>query len=438
MDGSTVRIGLLGCGNVGSALVGLVAGQADTIAARTGLRLEITRVVVRDLTRVRGVDLAPGVLSDDLATVVSGPDVDVVVELMGGTEPARKAVLEALGNGKPVVTANKELVAADGAELFAAAESAGVDLLFEAAVAGGIPLIRPLRESLAGDTIRRVVGIVNGTTNHILTEMSELGASYAESLAGAQALGFAEADPTADVEGHDAAAKIAILATIAFGVSVVAADVSREGITDLTPDDIAAAHRLGCEIKLLAMAERHDGAGGPSGLPDVSVRVHPAMVARAHPLASVRGGFNAVFIEGDAVGELMLYGPGAGGGPTATAVLGDLIDAATNLRKGVHASMGRLPRATIVPLAEARSAFYLDMDVADRPGVLHAIAGVLADHGVSIRSMEQQGKGDEARLIFITHVTTEAALRATLDALGGLEVVDRIARVLRVVGVDER
>ncbi len=434
MSEATVRVGVLGCGNVGAALINLLGDQAEVIAARTGLRLEVVRVAVRDANKPRNVELADGVLTQDVDAVLSAPDVDLVVELIGGLEPARTAVLRALAGGKPVVTANKELVATNGAELFEAAEAAGVDLLFEAAVAGGIPIIRPLRESLAGDTIRRVMGIVNGTTNFVLTQMSEAGTSYADALAEAQALGYAEADPTADVEGHDAAAKIAILATIAFGVSVVGADVHREGITDLTPADIAAAHRLGCEIKLLAIAERHDVAGTH---PEVSVRVHPAMVARAHPLASVRGSFNAVFIEGDAVGDLMLYGRGAGGDPTATAVLGDLIDAGLNLRKGVHASMGRLPRATVRRLDEARSAFYLDMDVADRPGVLHAIAGVLADHGVSIRSMEQQGKGDEARLIFITHVTSEAALRATLDALDGLDVVDRISRVLRVVGSDE-
>jgi len=422
-----VRIGLLGCGNVGAALVGLLSQQGDNIEARTGLRLQLVRVAVRDLTKARSVVLPDGVLVDDAAAVVSDPEVDVVVELIGGIEPARSLVLDALKAGKPVVTGNKALLADHGAELFAAADTAGVDLLFEAAVAGGIPLIRPLRESLVGEPVTRVMGIVNGTTNFILTRMSEEGTSYDDALAEAQRLGYAEADPTADVEGYDAGAKAAIIASIAFGVNVVSGDVYHEGISKITADDITYAHRLGYEVKLLAIAEQDDAGR-------VGVRVHPAMLPKAHPLATVRESFNAVFIEGDSVGQLMFYGRGAGGGPTASAVLGDLVDAASNLRSGTHASIGRLPRADLSPLDDVRCEYYLNLEVADRPGVLHAVSGVFAEHGVSIRSMEQEGLGDEARLVFITHDATEASMRSTRRDLDQLDAVDRITSVIRVVG----
>ncbi len=428
-----VRIGLLGCGNVGAALVGLVAEQADAVEVRTGLRLEVTRVAVRNLAKARSVELPDGCLTHDAGGVVSDPDVDVVVELVGGIEPARSLVLDALKSGKPVVTANKELLANVGEELFAAADAAGVDLLFEASVGGAIPVIRPLRESLAGTRVRRVTGIVNGTTNYVLTRMSEEGATYADALAEAQGLGYAERDPTADVEGYDAGAKVAILATVAFGASVVAGDVYHEGISAVTPADIAFAHRLGYEIKLLAVAEAHHDGVGAGGVPEVAVRVHPAMVPADHPLASVRGSYNAVFVEGEAVGELMLYGRGAGGRPTASAVLGDVVDAAGNLRRGTSAPLGVLPRAVIRPIDEMRSEYYLNLEVVDRPGVLHAVSGVFAEHGVSIRSMEQEGLGDEARLIFITHDAAESDVQATLASLRGLDVVDRVTSVLRVV-----
>ncbi|MBW3575522.1 MAG: homoserine dehydrogenase [Actinobacteria bacterium] len=423
---SVVRVGVLGCGNVGAALVTLLADQAASIEARSGLRLELARVAVRNLAKSRSVQLAEGILTHDAQGVVDDPDIDVVVELVGGIEPARSLVLDALKSGKPVVTANKELVANVGAELFAAADAAGVDLLFEAAVAGAIPVVRPLRESLAGTPIRRITGIVNGTTNYILSRMSEQGATYADALAEAQSLGYAERDPTADVEGFDAGAKVAILATIAFGTSVVAGDVSHEGISGVTPADIAFAHRLGYEVKLLAVAE-HGGDGR------VAVRVHPAMVPRGHPLASVRGSFNAVFIEADTLGELMLYGRGAGGLPTASAVLGDVVDAAGNRRRGTYASIGAMPRAVIRPIDEVSSEYCLHLEVLDRPGVLHAVSGVFAEHGVSIRSMEQEGLGDEARLIFITHEAAEASVQATLASLRGLDVVDRVRSVIRVV-----
>ncbi len=427
MPPSPVRIGLLGCGNVGAGLVTLLATRADVIERRTGLRLEITRVAVRNLGKDRPVDLPASVFTHDAAEVVADPDVDVVVEAIGGIEPARTLVLDALKAGKPVVTANKELLANVGSELFAAADAAGVDLLFEAAVGGGIPLIRPLRESLAGERIRRVMGIVNGTTNYVLTRMSEEGLSYADALAEAQGLGYAERDPTADVEGFDAGAKAAILATVAFRATVVAGDVYREGIAAITPADLPSAARLGYAVKLLAIAEQGDDGR-------VAVRVHPAMVPSGHPLAGVRESFNAVFVEGDAVGELMLYGRGAGGAPTASAVLGDLCDAASNLRQGAASSMTALPRAVIRPIDEVRSEYYVHLDVSDRPGVLAAVAGVFAQHDVSIRSVEQEGMGDEARLIFITHEAPEAAVQATLQELRHLDAVDRVAGLLRVVG----
>ncbi|MGH9137220.1 MAG: homoserine dehydrogenase, partial [Acidimicrobiales bacterium] len=359
-------------------------------------------------------------------------DIDAVVEVIGGIEPARELILAALANGKPVVTANKELLANVGSELFAAAEVAGVDLLFEAAVAGGIPLIRPLRESLVGERIARVLGLVNGTTNYILTRMTEEGIGYAEALAEAQRLGYAERDPTADVEGFDAGAKAAIIASIAFGCRVVAGDVYHEGISSLTPADIDAARKLGYVVKLLAIADRT--LGPESRDSSVGVRVHPAMVPTTHPLASVRDSYNAVFVEGEAVGNLMFYGRGAGGMPTASAVLGDLIDAAANLRKGSHASLGALGKATIRPIDEAESEYYLNIEVADRPGVLAAVAGVFGDHRVSIRAMEQEGLGDEARLVFITHTARERDVQATIHGLRELDAVKRIVSMLRVVG----
>lgn len=428
MDASSppIRIGLLGCGNVGAALVQLLTTEPAAVAQRTGQRFEVARVAVRNVARQRPVELPEGCLTHDADAVVGDPDIDVVVELIGGIEPARRLILAALKHGKPVVTANKELLANVGAELFEAASTAGVDLLYEASVAGGIPLIRPLRESLAGERITRVMGIVNGTTNYILTRMTEEGASYADALAEAQSLGYAERDPTADVEGYDAGAKAAILASIAFGVTVVAGDVYREGISGITPGDIAVATRLGYVVKLLAIAERI----GES----VAVRVHPAMIPATHPLASVRDSFNAVFIEGEAVGDLMLYGRGAGGMPTASAVLGDLVDAAHNLRVGGSGRTGTLRSGSFVAVDELSSQFYLHLDVVDRPGVLAAVATVFGQHGVSIRSMEQEGLGDEARLVFITHLARERAMQATIHDLAHLDAVKRIGSLLRVVG----
>lgn len=434
---TVIRIGLLGCGTVGTALIALLARQRDVIRARTGLTLEVTRVAVRDTTRSRDVDLSADVFTDDADSVVTDPDVDLVVEVMGGVEPARTLLLAAIAGHKPVVTANKELLATIGAEIFAVAEAEGVDVLFEAAIAGGIPLVRPMRESLLGEPVTRVLGILNGTTNYILTRMTESGADYADALAEAQQLGYAEADPTADVGGHDAGAKIAILASIAFGVRVVASDVHLEGITDVGVADIGYAASRGHIIKLLAIAERYasDPVDGDER-PVIALRVHPVMIPVTHPLASVRESFNAVFVQGEVVGDLMFYGRGAGGGPTASAVLGDVIDASVNIRKGSHASVGQLGEAVIRSIDDLDSAFYISVDVVDRPGVLATIAGVFGDHGVSIASMEQDRLGSDARIVFITHHASEHDVRATLDGLRNLDAVRRVGSVIRVLGND--
>ena len=430
VDGGSrdVRVGVLGCGNVGAALVALIEKQSPTIAARTGVRLSVTRVAVRNLSRDRDVTLADGVLTRDAHALVADPTVDLVVEVIGGIEPARELITEALRAGKPVVTANKELLANVGTELFAVADQCGVDLLFEAAVAGGIPVIRALRESLRGEPVNRVMGIINGTTNFILTKMDEEGTDYAVALAEAQRLGFAERDPTADVEGFDAGAKAAILASIAFGAKVVAGDVYHEGISLITAADIAMARRLGYVVKLLGIAERDPESG------EIAVRVHPAMVPVTHPLASVRESFNAVFVEGGAVGSLMFYGRGAGGFPTASAVLGDVIDAAVNLSKGTHGTIGSFAKAAIRPIDETSAQYLLSLEVADRPGVLHAVTGVFARHGVSIRAAEQEGIGADARLVFITHDAREADVQATMRELRDLDVVKQIGGLLRVIG----
>ena len=423
-----VRIGLLGAGTVGGSLITLLRERREAITARTGIELVVSRVCVSDLTKDRpGIDRQ--ILTDDPWSVVGADDVDLVVELMGGTGLAGELVTASMKSGKPVVTGNKALLALAAAELFAEADAAGVDLLFEAAVAGGIPLIRPLRESLIGEDVTRVLGIVNGTTNYILTRMTEAGASYIDALAEAQHLGYAEADPTADVDGLDAAAKASIIATIAFGRLVRGSEVVAEGISGITADDIANASALGHVIKLLAVAEEVANA--------LSVRVYPAMVPADHPLANVRGSFNAVFVEGRSVGDLMFYGRGAGGNPTASAVLGDVVDAAVNLRKGTHASLGTFAPAVFAALGDLRSAYYLQIEVADKPGVLAAVANVFGIHNVSIRSMEQEGLGDEAKIIFITHVAHEVAVNACLDGLRALSEVRRVVSVLRVIGQGE-
>ena len=426
MTAQRIRVGVLGHGTVGSAFVDLVNRQAQTIAARSGVQLEIARVAVRNVANHKNSSVAD-LLTTDADFVVNDPTIDVIVEVMGGVDDARRLILQAIANGKPVITANKALLANHGVELFTAADASGIDLLFEAAVCGGIPLIRPLRESLRGEPITRVLGIVNGTTNYILTKMAEESMSYGDALAGAQRLGFAEADPTADVEGHDAAAKLSIVASIAFGQNVVASDVYCEGITAITPADIAIANRLGYAVKLLAIAEI-DSSGS------VLVRVHPAMVPQHHPLASVRDSFNAVVVDGAASGSLMFYGRGAGGSPTASSVLGDVIDASVNLNKGAHASLGVLSKSNLRAMSSLRGEYLLPLEVTDRPGVLHAVTGIFANHDVSIRAAEQDGLGNGARLVFLTHEASEAAVQDCIAELRQLDVVMRVGGLLRVIG----
>lgn len=441
MNTGPVQVAVLGCGNVGAALVALLLDDTTGIEARSGVALRLAGVAVSDPAKPRP-GVPAGLVTADAKALVEDPAVEVVVELIGGLEPARTLVRSALSAGKAVVTANKELLAAEGAGLAELAAGAGVDLLYEAAVAGAIPIIRPLRESLAGEPVDRVMGIVNGTTNFILSRMSEAGLGYAEALAEAQRLGYAERDPSADVDGHDAAAKAAILASIAFRCDVHAEDVPREGISGVDPVDIAFATQLGYVVKLLAVAERldggtGDGTGGDPAAPEISVRVHPAMLPNEHPLAAVRGAYNAVFVEGGRAGELMLYGRGAGGLPTASAVLGDVVDAARHVRAGVAGPTLPMAPARFHPADDLRSAWYLNIDVVDRPGVLAAVAGVFGDHRVSIRSMEQIGMGDEARLVFLTHVARQGDVTACIEGLRRLEVVEHVGGVMRVLGDEE-
>lgn len=423
----TIGIGILGAGIVGGTLIRRLTQDGAAVAAKTGLDLEVRRVAVRSPGRRRPFTLPDSIITTRPQEVVEDPEVELVVEVMGGRDPAFDLVGRALQLGKPVVTANKELIAARGPELLEAAARAGVPLLFEAAVGGAIPIIRPLTETLAGERIERVMGIVNGTTNFILTRMADEATDFAAALAEAQDLGYAEADPTADVTGADAASKASILASLAFATWVGPDRVFREGIAGISPVDLAFAAELGYAVRLLAIAQRTDGG--------VSARVHPAMIPLHHPLAAIRGATNAILIEGPAVGELLFAGPGAGGEPTATAVLGDVIDAARELRSGSQV----VPRisfqaGSVVDAAEVPTRWYLRLEVADRPGVLARIAGVFADAGVSIRSVWQEGRGDDATLLMVTHEALEKQQRAAASALGHLDVVEEVAAAIRVEG----
>jgi len=428
-----LRLALLGCGSVGSQVVRLLDEHAEDLAARVGAPIELAGVAVRRPELHRDTQVPAGLLTTDAdALVRSG--VDLVVEVIGGIEPARSLILAALENGASVVTANKALLAEDGSTLFAAAEKASRDLYFEAAVAGAIPILRPLRESLAGDKVRRVLGIVNGTTNFILDRMDTSGSGFAEALEEAQELGYAEADPTADVEGFDAAAKAAILASLAFHTRVTAADVYREGIAEITAADVASAREMGYVVKLLALCELLEGPGGAA----VAARVHPAMIPRSHPLASVREAYNAVFVESDAAGELMFYGPGAGGAPTASAVLGDLVTVARNRRADVRGvGESTYAQCEVLPMGETRTRYHVALDVDDRAGVLEAVAHAYARHGVSIQTVRQEGRGDDAQLVVVSHRATDAALAATVEELLTMDFVHDVSSVLRVEGDGE-
>jgi len=423
----TFKVAMLGCGNVGSEVYRLLGEQAGDLEARIGAPVEVTGVAVRRPGRARSVPVAPELITTDAVGLVSRPDVDIVVEVIGGIEPARSLLLTALKAGKAVVTANKALLAEDGPTLHDAARAGGADLYYEASVAGAIPLLRPLRESLAGDAVRQVLGIVNGTTNYILDQMDTSGAGFEDALEEAQALGYAEPDPTADVEGFDAAAKAAILAGLAFHTRVGAADVHREGITGVTQADIASAQQLGHVVKLLAICERAENG--------VSVRVHPAMIPRSHPLAGVREAYNAVFVEAESAGRLMFYGAGAGGVPTASAVLGDVVAVARNRLAGT-----RGPDATTyadlpaLPMGQALTRYHVALDVADKPGVLARIAESFARHDVSIKAVRQEGRGDDAQLVIVTHTAPDAALAACVADLDVMDVVRAVASVMRVEG----
>ena len=420
-----MRVALLGCGTVGGEVVRLLSDQADDLAARVGAPLELAGVAVR--RPARHPQIPADLLTTDANALVDRPDVDVVVEVIGGIEPARTLLLSAMKAGKSVVTANKALLAEDGATLHAAARDAGVDLYYEASVAGAIPLLRPLRESLAGDRINRVLGIVNGTTNFVLSRMDATGAGFAEALAEATALGYAEADPTADVDGFDAASKAAILAGLAFHTRVTTSDVHREGIGAVTATDVASARAMGCTVKLLAICER-DPAGG-----SVGVRVHPAMIPRTHPLASVGDAFNAVYVEAEAAGQLMFYGRGAGGAPTASAVLGDLVAVARNRLSGVRgAGESAYAHLRVRPIGETPTRYHISLDVDDRPGVLAAVALSFAEHDVSISTVRQSGRGADATLVLVTHAAPDAALAATVTDLRRLPVVREVTSVMRV------
>ena len=428
LDTDTLYVGLLGCGVVGSEVVRLLAESRIDFKARSGANLVIKKIAVRNLSTHRpGID--PSLFTTDAMSIVNDPEIDVIIELMGGIEPAHEYLLKALNNGKAVITANKALLARHGDELETASDKADVDFYYEAAVAGAIPIIRPLSESLIGDYVTKIMGIVNGTTNFILTKMFETGADFDVALKEAQSLGFAEADPTADVEGFDAAAKAAILATLAFHHTVTDADVYREGITKLTSRDIAIAKDMGMVIKLLAIAENINDE-------KLSVRVHPTLLPETHPLASVRGAFNAVFVEAESAGELMFYGRGAGGVPTASAVLGDLVAIARNLvDERTAPETSDYTTLEIASINTTHTRYLIRLDVLDRPGVLAGVANVFAANGVSISTVRQTGQESAAELTVTTHLATEESLAETVKQLNGLDFVKRVASVIRVEGL---
>ena len=423
-----LRVGMLGCGNIGTTFAGTLRAATDRLETLTGLRIELARIAVRDPDKPRDAGLPPELFTTDLEAVVAADDIDLVVELMGGVEPAAELLLRALGKGKPVITANKELIANRGPELYRTADEAGVDLLFEAAAVAAVPVVRTLRESLRAEPIRRLVGIINGTTNFILSSMSERGLEYAAALQQAQQLGYAEPDAGADISGRDAASKLAILASIAFGMHLAAGDVISEGIESVDAEDFAIAKRYGFEIKALAVAE-----SWPDG--SASLEVFPALVPQSHPLAKVSGSFNAVAITGALCGELMVYGAGAGREATTSALLGDLIDAAENLARGTHRRVPIYRPARLKARAELECSFYLKLRVIDRPGTLSTVSSVLGRHGVSIRFVEQENSERDTELVFFTHPTIQRAMDLARAELVELAEVTELVRTLRVLAL---
>lgn len=425
----TLKVGMLGCGVVGSQITRLLIENKSDLTFRAGAKLELVKIAVKDI-KTKREGIPSNLLTDDPKSIVNDPEIDLIIEVIGGINPAKELILTAIKNGKSVVTANKALLAQSGAELYAAADNANVDLYYEAAVAGAIPILRPLRESLVGDQVLRIMGIVNGTTNYILTKMDESGTAFEDALKQAQALGFAEADPTSDVEAIDAASKAAILAGLAFHSRVIDADVYREGITKITATDVKVAKAMDMVIKLLAIAELT-----PEG--EISVRVHPALISRTHPLASVRESFNAVFVEAKSAGQLMFYGKGAGGEPTASAILGDLVAVARHkVTGGIGPKESDYADLKIAKIGQTKTRYLIRLNVADKPGVLESVAHVFASHGVSIQTVRQTGAGDKAELIVMTHSSTESALSETVKDLSKLASVTDVASVLRVEGVN--
>lgn len=426
MTGGELRIGMLGCGTVGTAVAHLLQDNGAEIRRRTGTALRLVRVAVAHPEKPRPAAFDEGVLTGNAAEVVADPRVDVVAEVIGGVEPARTLLLDAIERGKNVVTANKQLIARHGPEVFAAAARAGVDLRLEASVGGGLPVIQFLKESLAANRVREISGILNGTTNYVLTKMAEDGWEFGRALADAQQRGFAEADPTDDVDGHDAAAKLAILATIAFHTPVPAEDVHREGIRRISSQDFQFARELGYTVKLLAVAREEAGR--------IEARVHPALVPLTHPLAAIRNEFNALFVRGDAAGEMMIVGRGAGGRPTASAVVADLIDIARNQRAGARGRVGwdALEPRPLRPIEEVACPFYLLMQVTDRPGVFARIASIFGEEAVSIASIVQKSQGQAADIVMVTHTAREAQMRRVLARVEALDVLHAIRNVIRV------
>ena len=422
-----ISIGMLGCGVVGSQVARLLSEDSGDFAERSGARLALKKIAVRNLSAPRE-NISSQLLTTDAESIVTDPSIDIIIEVMGGIEPARTLLLTAISQKKSVITANKALLAKHGAELFEAADKNGVDLYYEAAVGGAIPILRPLRESIVGDHVHRIMGIVNGTTNYILTKMDERGSEFALALKEAQDLGFAEANPSADVDGNDAAAKAAILAGLAFHTRVSIDDVYCEGISKISSRDVQVAHDIDHIIKLLAIAE---------STPDnqISVRVHPTLIPREHPLAAVRNSFNAIFVEAESAGELMFYGRGAGGAPTASAVLGDLIAIARNKTRGGEGhGESDYAQLAIAPIDNVLTRYLIRLDVADKPGVLASVAQTFASHNVSIETVRQSGRGSSAELIVMTHTASDSSLAATVDALGKSDVVKNVESVIRVEG----
>lgn len=421
-----VRIGMLGCGVVGSSVARLLLADTDELSTRAGVKMELARIAVRTIKPYEGIN--PALFTSDPFSIVNDPEIDLVIEVMGGIEPARELIMTAIENRKSVVTANKALLASHGAEMFTAAYAKGEDIYYEASVAGAIPIIRPMRDSLAGDFVTRLMGIVNGTTNYILTKMHEDDREFADVLKEAQALGYAEADPTADVEGFDAAAKAAILSGLAFHTRVTVDDVYREGISKITLEDVKIAKSMDHVIKLLAIAEL-------TPADEISVRVHPVMLHKSHPLASVRDAYNAVFVEAESAGSLMFYGRGAGGAPTASAILGDVVAVARHIAlNSVGQRETDYADRDIAPIESTKTKFLIRLEVADKAGVLASIATTFANHGVSIQTVNQAGRNDDAEVTIVTHLATEGELKATVAALTNMDTVQNISSVIRVEG----